>query len=126
MTYQRLFKRAVLNQGTNVDDSGPDPGSKVSTKESILELERSQTGSCMVGKYRICDPALLERNPLVWIPRDENGASEEVKHSFLRSVSGNLLSVSDEGAHLQRSGHTVCDVQQFPEENGIGPSSAQA
>lgn len=43
--------------------------------------------------------------------------AKKLKHSFRRSVSGNLLSVSDEGAHLQRSGHTVCDVQQFPKTN---------
>jgi hypothetical protein len=122
-TYQRLFQRAMLNQAISTNDSRVKPGNSVSIEDLISKHDRGQSRSCVVENNRIYDPALFERTPLVWIPRDESGASEEIKHSFRRSVSGSLLAVSDEGAHLQRNGQIVCELQQHPEELGLGSSS---
>lgn len=91
--------RPYLLPTSELTSSEDDLDMSMDLRDSTLTTVPSYTESQIANAY--LHPALTSKAPLVWIPHDKNGVSEELKR---RNQERANLETSDEGAELDEKG----------------------
>lgn len=96
--------RPYLLPADELTSSGEDLDMGMEIRDSTITIVPTYTESQIANAY--LHPALTAKAPLVWIPRDKNGVSEELKR---RNQERADLETSDEGAEVDARGRMHWD-----------------